>query len=40
MFPNGDVYEGSFYQNTMHGRGNMTYEAGGSYDGMWQNGIK
>ena len=34
-FANGDVYEGSFDKDMIHGEGRMTYYDGGYYDGQW-----
>ena len=41
VYPNGDVYEGEFFENKMHGSGSYTYKASGDiYSGGWADGAK
>jgi hypothetical protein len=41
VYPNGDVYEGEFFENKMSGEGSYTYKATGDiYSGGWVDGKK
>lgn len=41
VYPNGDVYEGEWVDNKMHGEGTYTYKKSGDiYSGSWKDGIK
>ena len=38
VYPNGDIYEGEFFENKMHGEGSYTYKKSGDiYSGSWVN---
>lgn len=40
-YPNGDLYEGEWVENKMHGEGTYTYKkANDIYSGAWQDGLK
>jgi hypothetical protein len=36
---NGNVYEGDFKFNKMHGNGKMTLKGQQAYTGQWENGV-
>lgn len=41
IFPNGDIYEGEWLEDKIHGEGSYTYKKSGDiYSGSWSNGKK
>ena len=39
-FAKGDIYEGEWYSDKIHGKGLLSHADGSSYEGLWENGHK